>query len=136
MSGYSRNGARAGALAFALLCGGAAQAQELRGQPMQPPPEGAAITGVTVSVPKVVERTRYGVTSAEVFMSVRVPYHDLDMASPTGVAELDRRVAAAGDYVCEQLERMYPTGTPEEFYCVKRAVDGARPQVIKARGGS
>jgi len=65
-------------------------------------------------------------------LSVRVPYNDLDMHTPTGVAELDRRVSAAAAYVCAQLERKYPDGSPERFYCAKNAIAGAKPQVIKA----
>ncbi len=125
----------AGAVILALAAAGAAQAQSRDGQPMQPPPEGSVITGVTVTVPKVVERTRYGSTTSEVFMSVRVPYGDLDLGTPSGAAELDRKVGEAGEYVCDQLDRMYPTGSPDEFSCTRRAINEARPQVIKARAG-
>jgi UrcA family protein len=87
---------------------------------------------VVVSPPKTIERSRYGVVSQMVNMSVSVPYNDLDMRSPAGVNELNRRVAEAADYVCGELEKMYPAGYPENFYCVKKAVGDAKPQVIKA----
>ena len=32
----------------------------------------------------------------------RVPYGDLDLASPAGVDALDRRIASAADHVCSQ----------------------------------
>ena len=66
-------------------------------------------------------------------MSVRVSYADLDMKSPDGVAELDRRVNVAANYVCKQLDRRYPEGDPDSFYCAKNAISGAKPQVIQAR---
>ena len=66
---------------------------------------------------------------------MRVPYDDLDMRTPAGVAELDARVAKAAAYVCDQLDKQYPEGSPETFYCTKNAIAGAKPQVIKARNG-
>lgn len=124
----------AGLTALGLVWGGAAQAQdEAPVERIRPPPDSAVISGVTVSVPKVVERTRYGVVTKELSMSARVPFRDLDMRTPAGVAELDRRVAEAADYICRQLEIMYPDGTPEEYYCVRQAIGEAQPQVLLAR---
>lgn len=134
---------RTALLAAALtLTAGAASAQSRTipekdlvqsGLPLQPPPEGATVGEVVIEAPKFVERSRLGIVSAEVSMSVRVPYGDLDMKSEDGAAELDRRIQVAADYVCGQLERRYPQGAPETFYCAKDAVRGTRPQVIKAR---
>ena len=131
------------AAALALTAGAAAaQGRTLpekdlpqSGLPLQPPPEGSTVGEVVIEAPKFVERSRMGVISAEVSMSVRVPYGDLDMRSAEGAAELDRRIQVAADYVCDQLERRYPQGSPETFYCAKEAVRGTRPQVIKARNG-
>jgi UrcA family protein len=66
---------------------------------------------------------------------VRVPYNDLDMHTAAGVAELDQRIVKAANYVCDQLEKQYPDGSPEKFYCTKNAIAGTKPQVIKARNG-
>jgi UrcA family protein len=55
------------------------------------------------------------------------------MKTAAGVAELDARVSRAGDYVCRQLEIIYPAGYPEVTSCARTAIQGARPQVIKAR---
>ena len=132
MSNLFRNSALAG-LALGLTLGGAAYALDPPGGQLQPPPADSTLTGVTVSVPKVVETTRYGVVSSIATISVRVPYGDLDMKSAAGIAELDRRVDEAGKYVCRQLDILYPVGTPEEFYCAREAVRGAQAQVIKAR---
>lgn len=135
MTGSMLKSAMWGAAAAGLLSSGAAYAEIPVGLPMQAPPADSVLSGVTVTVPKVVERTRYGVVSSDVSMSVRVPYGDLDLHSPAGVDELNKRVAEAGNYVCNQLERMYPVGSPEEFYCVKNAISGAQPQIAAARAG-
>lgn len=132
MSNLFRNSALAG-LALGLTLVGGASALTPPGGLLQPPPADSSLTGVTVSVPKVVETTRYGVVSSLATISVRVPYGDLDMKSPAGVAELDRRIDQAGKYVCHQLEVLYPVGSPEEFYCAKEAVRSAEPQIIRAR---
>jgi UrcA family protein len=100
---------------------------------MTPPPEDSVLTGVTVSVPRTIKRERYGVVSQVVNMSVRVPYGDLDLQTPAGAAELDKRVREAGNYVCRQLEVMYPVGSPDTFGCVKEAIGDAQPQVVLAR---
>ncbi len=128
---------RRAALAAAIaLTAGAALAQRpppTSGLPLQAPPADAVVGEVVIEAPKIVERQRYGVIGQEVLMSVRVSYADLNMQSPDGVAELDRRVKVAANYVCTQLDRRYPEGAPELFYCAKNAVNGANPQVIKAR---
>jgi UrcA family protein len=128
---------RRAALAAAItLTAGAALAQSdppTSGLALQPPPADAVVGEVTIEAPKVVERTRYGVVGQEILMSVRVSYADLNMQSADGAAELDRRIKVAANYVCQQLDRRYPEGAPELFYCAKNAVNGVKPQVIKAR---
>jgi UrcA family protein len=134
MTQFLRKGALAGVAAVGLLCAQAAYAAEAA-PTLLPPPDDAVISGVTVSVPRILERSKYGSLTKELELSVRVPYGDLDMRSPGGVAELDRRVAAAADYACGELDRIYPDGTPVERQCRREAVGEAQPQVIAARGG-
>jgi UrcA family protein len=127
---------RAALAAAIALTAGAALAQSdppTSGLALQPPPADAVVGEVTIEAPKVVERTRYGVVGQEILMSVRVSYADLNMQSADGAAELDRRIKVAANYVCQQLDRRYPEGAPELFYCAKNAVNGVKPQVIKAR---
>ena len=88
---------------------------------------------VVITTPRTVEKNEDGVQLQEVKMSVHVPFGDLDMRTPAGVAELDKRVAKAADYVCKKLEYLYPQGQPETFDCAKNAVADAQPQLIKAR---
>jgi UrcA family protein len=129
---YSR-AALAAVIAFTAGAALAQRAPPTSGLPLQPPPADAVVGEVVIEAPKVVERQRYGTIGQEISMSVRVSYADLNMQSPDGAAELDRRVNVAANYVCEQLDRRYPEGAPEVFYCAKNAVNGAKPQVIKAR---
>ena len=122
----------AGLMAGGLLLASAAQAADPPPLPPKQPPPDSMLSGLTVTAPRTIEQNRDGVTSQIVHMSVSVPYGDLDMRTAAGVAELNKRVKKAADYVCNQLEIMYPTGTPDDFYCAKQAVTDARPQVIKA----
>jgi len=134
MAGMFGRRALVGAAVLGLALAGEAGAQGRSGAHPLPPPVDAAIDGVTVSVPRVVERTRYQSLISDVEISMLVPYGDLDLSTPAGVAELDERVAAAGRYGCEQLERMYRHGTPQRFDCVREAISEAQPQVNQARG--
>ena len=132
MSDFLRNTALVGLTSLGLLWSGAAFALDEPIDKIQPPPAGSLLSGVEVSVPKVIERTRYGVTTTEISMSVHVPYGDLDMRTPGGVKALDKRVAEAATYLCVQLERIYPDGSPERSDCARRAIGDAQPQVILA----
>ena len=124
--------------AFVLIAGAAA-AQVLvdglptSGLPLQPPPQGVTVGEVIIEAPKLRERSRLGVEMMDLSMSVAVPYGDLDLKTPGGANELDRRITLAADYVCKQLERRYPEGSPETRACAREAVRDTRPQVIRAR---
>ena len=122
----------AGLATAGLFWSAAAQAADPPPGPLVQPPADSMLSGLTITAPRTVEQNRDGVTSQIVHMSVHVPYGDLDMRTPAGVAELSKRVKKAADYVCNQLQVMYPTGTPDDFYCAKQAVTDAQPQVIKA----
>jgi UrcA family protein len=93
------------------------------------------LSGVTVMAPKVVRRSLYGLTTSDVGMSIRVPVGDLDLASPTGKLEFDRRVDEAANFVCRLLNNKYPSGVPDEFGCVDDAVAGAEKQREVALSG-
>jgi UrcA family protein len=125
-----KNSALSVALMLSVFCSVASAQPTSLSAPL---PEDSVLNGLVVEAPKVIERTRYGLVIQEQTMSVRVPYDDLDMRSPDGVAELDRRVTEAADLICRRLEIAYPDGSPERYFCAREAVRGARPQVIRAR---
>jgi UrcA family protein len=120
-------------IGLGLSLAGAAAAIEPLPSPLQPPPVDAQLNGVVVYAPRVIEQTKYGVLTQEYKMSARVPYSDLDMGSKAGHDELDRRVAKAADYLCRQLERLYPDGGPDRRTCAREAIGEAEPQVILAQ---
>jgi UrcA family protein len=147
MSQLVSNCVLATAAIAALLAGGPAQGQDDTAtgtrirtgvKPVmtapEPPPADATVSGVTITAPRTIERSRTSGITQEMTMSARVPYGDLDMKTGDGVAELNRRVDEAAKYVCRQLTMMYPNGEPDTFACVKDAVGDAQPQVRVARG--
>lgn len=123
-----RNTAMIAAVGVAL-CAGAAAAQPA--VPEQP--TDASISGVTVTAPRVVTRPLYGASTKLMSLSVRVKFRDLDMSTPAGVAELDRRVAEATEYACRQLGIMYPDARPDQRMCERETLGGTEPQLVMAR---
>ncbi len=122
----------AGAAAAALFCG-SPSAWAQAAAPV-PPPGVSEVAPVEIIVPRRVTGSHIVTNASEWRMSVRVPYGDLDLQSPVGVAELNRRVDEAADYVCERLEDVAPGGEPGVRLCAREAVRDARPQVAAARG--
>jgi UrcA family protein len=128
----SRDAALGVATALTLISAGPAVGQAT---PTGPAAVAASdLSGVTVMVPKVVRRSLYGLTTSDVGMSIRVPVADLDLASPTGKLEFDRRVDEAANFVCRLLNNKYPSGVPDQFGCVDDAVAGAEKQREVALG--
>ncbi len=117
------------AAAGVALCAGAAAAQTAA--PEQP--TDAALSGVTVTAPRVVTRPLYGTSTKQMSLSVRVKFRDLDMSTAAGVAELDRRVAEATEYACRQLGAMYPDARPDQRMCERETLTGTEPQLVMAR---
>ena len=62
-------------------------------------------------------------------------YHDdLNLRTQWGRAQLEDRIKLAAKETCEYLGDLYPldTNRSEEYTCVKRAVQNARPQMQQA----
>ena len=131
MSNAVLKGGLAAAVAASLMLGAAYAAPAPAA--VQVDPADSTVTTVEVTVPRVITGSHIGRPMTEYQMSKRVPYGDLDMSSPAGVAELNRRVDEAADYVCERLEQINPGGEPEKYSCAREAVRDARPQVLAAR---
>ncbi len=117
------------AAASLTLCAGAAAAQSVA--PEQP--TDAALSGVTVTAPRVVTQPLYGTSTKQMSLSVRVKFRDLDMSTPGGVAELDRRVAEATEYACRQLGILYPDARPDQRMCERETLGDTQPQLVIAR---
>jgi UrcA family protein len=121
----------AGAVLAGLLApGGPAQAQaRARAQA-----QAQGLGGVTVTAPRLIGREANGTPIERVSMSATVRVADLDLKTPEGVGELNKRVRDVAASLCKRLEADYPIGSPEYTACVKEAVAAASSQtgLIKA----
>ncbi len=80
-------------------------------------------------------RTTAGRPGVVVQLSRVVSYADLNVATPSGATELEKRVNDAAKSVCKELEKLYPAGSSAELgsgSCVADAIKGATPQVQAA----
>ena len=94
------------------------------------------LTGVTVIAPRFIGREANGTPIERVSISATVRVADLDLTTPHGVGELNKRVRDVAASLCKSLEADYPIGTPEYTTCVKQTVRAASSQttLIKAAG--
>jgi UrcA family protein len=81
--------------------------------------------------------TKYGRNErgqpVEVFQLSRlVKYSDINIATASGAAVLQQRVADAAKSVCEELGKLYPTTITGTNSCAADAVKIAQPQVQAA----
>jgi UrcA family protein len=88
---------------------------------------------VTVQASRVVKKT-IGTTSSgipiqDVSLSYGVSTTGLDLSSSNGAAALKKRVADAAAAACKELGRQYPSSTPEDADCAKKATDKAMVKV-------
>ena len=95
-----------------------------------------SLTGVTVTAPRFIGREANGTPIERVSISATVRVADLDLKTPRGVGELNKRVRDVAASLCKSLEADYPIGTPEYTACVKESVRAASSQttLIKAAG--
>jgi UrcA family protein len=84
--------------------------------------------GVTVTAPRFIGREASGTPIERVSMSATVRVADLDLGTPQGVGELNKRVREVAASLCKSLEADYPIGTPEYTACVKEAIAAASSQ--------
>lgn len=60
---------------------------------------------------------------------------DLNPRTPAGGAELERRVSAASQTLCRQLQSLYPAGAPDAETCARFTAKAAAGQVKAAETG-
>jgi UrcA family protein len=80
---------------------------------------------------EVVDRT-HTIPIVDVSLGYGVSTAGLDLATTTGVAELDKRVHEAAMAACKEIGRQYPDSTPTDEVCAKRAADKAMVKVREA----
>jgi len=83
---------------------------------------------------KTVGMTYTGIPIEELQLTRRVGYSDLDLASPSGAKELEKRIEQTAREACKQLDSLYPLEVwlTDRETCVKQAIDGAMAQAKTA----
>jgi UrcA family protein len=71
-----------------------------------------------------------GIPIEQVSLSRQVGFRDLDLASPAGKSELDKRIKVVAKEACNQLRTLYPLEQwdTDNRSCVADAVQGAKTQ--------
>ena len=111
------------AIAVAICCVGSAYAVD--------PLDQVTVTASRVAKERVAQ-TSFGVPVYEISMSYRVSYSDLDLRTPAGTDELEKRVEKAAQEACASIDRQYPKSEPSGAACAKVAVEEAMIQVQDA----
>jgi UrcA family protein len=72
-----------------------------------------------------------GIPIDRVQVDLPVSYANLDLTTPSGAAELKRRVTEAANQACKQVDEADPIdlSDTDDFSCVRAATDGALKQV-------
>jgi UrcA family protein len=117
------------ACAFALT--GTAAAQNSNGQQ----DKDNQLPQITVQATHEVQRKQVGMSYTgipieEVSLSRHVGIRDLDLKTPAGKAELDKRIKAVAKEACNQIQKLYPLEQWETDTrtCIDDAVKGAMAQ--------
>jgi UrcA family protein len=63
-----------------------------------------------------------------------VSHKDLDLKTPAGAAEFERRVSSAAQTLCRQLQTLYPSGSPDAETCARYTAKAADREVKAAEG--
>ena len=63
-----------------------------------------------------------------------VSHKDLDLKTPAGAAEFERRVSSASQTLCRQLASLYPSGTPDVDACARNTAKAGDREVKAAEG--
>lgn len=93
--------------------------------------ETVTVTGSRSVSEKALTRSPIGAPIKEVSISYKVSAADLDLTTSAGKAELEKRVTAAANSACKEIDRLAlgnPT-TPDNAACAKAAVKTAMEQV-------
>ena len=77
-------------------------------------------------------RSSIGAPIEDVSLSATVRTDDLNFQTPEGFLELADRVRETANRLCARLRFQHPIGTPDEYRCVKAAVDDATYQIDAA----
>jgi UrcA family protein len=120
-----------GLVAFALALMGTAAAQNSNSKH----DNDNQMSQITVQAAHEVQKKQVGMTNTgipieQVSLSRHVGFRDLDLTTPAGKEELDKRIKAVAKEACEQIEKLYPLEQWETDTrtCIADAVKGAMKQ--------
>jgi UrcA family protein len=97
------------------------------------------VVTVEVARSQKVAQTRYGVPVREITIASSVSYADLDLATPQGATELEKRIRETATSSCKEMDVKFPVEGYGQDECIKNAVDGAMAEankIIAAKGGA
>jgi UrcA family protein len=85
-------------------------------------------------VHETLDRSPYtGIPTERLEVDLPVSYADLDLTTPSGAAELKRRITAAAKEACERVDLADPVDLSDsDDTCVRTATDGAMKQANSA----
>jgi len=92
---------------------------------------------ITVTSARLVTvgRSQIGGPKQEITISRGVVTDDLDLATPAGMAELEKRVKQVSEELCAELDRLYPLNEPQAADCARNAVKRTMADVKARTGG-
>ncbi len=95
----------------------------------------ASLTQITIEASHQVHKKQVGMTYTgipieQVTLTRHVSYRDLNLHTPAGTAELDRRIEATAKEACNQLKTLYPLDMwdTDNRQCINGAVGRAMQQ--------
>lgn len=118
------------------ICNTTAVAQENEMGPSPAPGQVTSSPEVVIVRPpsRPPTRSTIGAPIQDVSISATVTTDDLNLQSPAGWLELRDRVRQTARQLCARMRFQHPIGTPDEFHCNRRAVEGASDQIDSALG--
>lgn len=106
-------------------------AASLSGTALAQKTEEITVTG-SRTVNAQVDRVPMGLPITSLSLSYGVSLAGLDLTTPAGAADLERRVNDAALAACKEISRQYPHAKPDDAACVKAAVKEAMVKVREA----
>lgn len=98
---------------------------------------------VAITRTPVPDAAKHGFAVAQATsISLPISYSDLDLSTPAGVKELERRVTETATGICRELNRRFPSDLywsvtqfqpPRKHDCVQTAVKDAMAKVMQTR---
>jgi UrcA family protein len=73
-----------------------------------------------------------GMPEEVVSITHKVSYADLNLASPAGAAELEKRINDSAKAICARLDKLEPQSKSEDANCIKSATETAMLQAHAA----